>query len=236
MKKLFLALAIIPLLITSCELQPDAFFFTDKTDVMTGEDVFFTNESANAYRFEWDFGDGSRSTSVNPVYSYNSTGVFQVMLTAYTRKGNASYAYQTITVRYPTTLEVEVYEWNSLLTYDNPISGASVLLYPTLSDWDNETNALVEGFTNNFGKVVFNNLGAYVYFVDVWAQNFNNYTLRDEDVGFIRTQQLYPNQINRFVAWVDYVGGKGTGDDKRDRTMVIKKLERKHIYQPEVTK
>ncbi|MBM3420460.1 MAG: PKD domain-containing protein [Bacteroidetes bacterium] len=224
MKKIFYPLAIIPLLITSCELEPDAYFYTDKVDVLVGEPVTFTNTSYNAYRFEWDFGDGNRSTAVNPVYSYNSTGTFQVMLTAITKRGNASYAYQTITVKYPTTLEVEVLEYFD----EYPVTGASVLLYPTLADWDNESNALVEGFTNNSGKVIFTNLGTFVYFVDVWEKDHNNYTLRDEDVGFIRTQQLLPNQINRFVAWVDYVGGKGEGSDVRDRKMVIVKMERKH--------
>lgn len=225
MKRIIYILAIVPLLITSCELQPDAFFYTDKTNVVVGEDVFFTNESTNAYRFEWDFGDGYRSTSVNPVYAYKSTGTFQVTLTAFTKKGNTSSAYQTIDVKFPTTLEVEVLEF-----YDEyPVAGASVLLYPTLRDWDAETNSLVEGITNSSGKVVITDLGAFVYYVDVWKQDHNNYTLRDEDVNFIRTQQLIPNQINRFVAWVDYVGGKGVGDGTRDRTMVIRKLERKYI-------
>jgi hypothetical protein len=224
MRRILFILAIAPLLITSCELQPDAFFYTDKTDVVVGEEIIFTNESLNAYRFEWDFGDGYKSTSVNPVYSYKSTGTFQVMLTAFTKKGNASYAYQTIDVKFPTTLEVEVLEYFD----EYPVSGASVLLYPTLRDWDAETNSLVEGITNSAGKTVFTDLGAFVYYVDVWEQNHNNYTLRDENVAFIRTQQLIPNQINRFVAWVDYVGGKGDGDGTRDRTMVIRKLERKY--------
>lgn len=223
MKKLFYPLAISAVILTSCELQPEAYFYTDKVDVIVGEPVTFTNTSYNAYRFEWDFGDGNRSTAVNPVYSYNSTGTFQVMLAAYTRRGNAGYAYQTINVKYPTTLEVEVLEyWDKY-----PVSGASVLLYPTLSDWDNETNALVEGFTNNSGKVIFTSLGSFVYFVDVWEKDHNNYTLRDEDVNFIRTHQLVPNQINRFVAWVDYVGGKGEGSSVRDRKMVIVRMERK---------
>jgi PKD repeat protein len=224
MKRIIYTLAILPLLLASCELQPDAFFYTDKTDVLVGEDVYFTNESTNAYRFEWDFGDGFRSTAVNPVYSYASTGTFQVTLTAFSKKGNASYAYQTIVVKYPTTLEVEVLEYFD----EYPVAGASVLLYATLQNWDNETNPLVEGFTNNAGKVVFSDLGPFVYYVDVWEAEHNNYTLRDEDVAFIRTQQLIPNQINRFKAYVDYVGGKGSGENGRDRTMVIKKLERKY--------
>jgi hypothetical protein len=207
---------------TSCELQPNAFFFTDKIDVIVGEEVAFTNNSYNAFRFEWDFGDGNRSTAVNPVYSYSSTGTFQVMLAAITRKGNADYAYQTINVKYPTTLEIEVLEWDQ----EYPVEGASVILYPTLDDWDNETNMLVEGFTDQNGKVIFTGLGSYVYFVDVWEMNHNNYTLKTEDVNFIRIPQLVPNHINRFVAWVDYVGGKGGSSETRDRTMVIKKLER----------
>lgn len=223
MKAILYPIALLSLILTSCELKPDAYFFTDKTEVVTGEEIIFTNNSINAYRYEWDFGDGQRSTAMNPIYSYNSTGTFQVMLTAISKRGRASYAYQTITVKYPTTLEIEVLEYFD----EYPVSGASVLLYPTLNDWDNETNALVEGFTNSSGKVIFSDLGAYVYYIDVWEQNHNNYTLRDEDVGFIRTDQLIPNQINSFIAWVDYVGGKGITDGSRDRTMVIRKLERK---------
>jgi hypothetical protein len=223
MKAILYPIAILSLVLTSCELKPDAYFFTDKTEVVIGEEVLFTNNSYNAYRYEWDFGDGQRSTAINPVYAYSSTGTFQVMLSAISRRGQESYAYQTITVKYPATLEIEVLEYND----EYPVSDASVLLYPTLKDWDEETNALIEGFTNNSGKVIFNNLGPFVYFIDVWEPNHNNYTLRINDVGFIRTQQLIPNQINRFVAWVDYVGGKGSPEGSRDRTMVIRKLERK---------
>ncbi len=50
--------------------------------------------------------------------------------------------------------------------------------------------------------------------------------MRDEDIGFIRTPEIIPNRINRFVAWVDYVQHK-KGDTKGERKMVIRKLERK---------
>jgi hypothetical protein len=43
---------------------------------------------------------------------------------------------------------------------------------------------------------------------------------------FISTSEIIPNKINRFIAYVDYVD-HGKGDNRRDRTMVIKKLERK---------
>ncbi|GAI89460.1 unnamed protein product, partial [marine sediment metagenome] len=56
-------------------------------------------------------------------------------------------------------------------------------------------------------------------------QNHNNYTLADEDIKFISVPQLEPNEINRFVAWVDYVSSKG---GERNRQLKIKKLERKY--------
>lgn len=223
MKKLFLLIIIIPLVFTSCEITPDAFFYTDKVDAMVGEEIFFTNDSHNAIDFEWDFGDGTYSTAVNPVHTYNSSGTFDVVLTAYAKRGNSDKAYQTIEIIMPTTLEIEVLEY-----YDEyPVSNASVILYPTIRDWDAETNMITEGFTNSNGKVVFTNVDEYVYFVDVWEAHHNNYTLRDEEEAFIRTQRLVPNEINRFVAWVDYVAGTKSATGTRDRTMVLRKLERK---------
>ena len=115
-------------------------------------------------------------------------------------------------------LEVEVLEY-----YDQyPVQGASVILYPTEADWDNETNAIVEGFTNSAGKVIFTNLGPYVYYIDVWHETHNNYTLRNEDIGFIRTDQLQKNELNQFVAWVDYTGTKGSAARDRKQLMPLK--------------
>lgn len=107
------------------------------------------------------------------------------------------------------------------------MSGANVRLYPTLTDWDNETNMVIEGNTNSNGKVVFYGLGEFVYFADVWEQDHNNFDLRGyENDAYLRTQQLVRNEINYFIAWVDYVGGKKGLSGERDRSMVIKKLER----------
>jgi PKD repeat protein len=222
MKKLYLIILLIPLVMTSCEVSPSAFFYSDKVDVLVGENVVFTNGSNNAVEYNWDFGDGTSSDVVNPIHVYNSTGTFEVALTAIGRRGNSDMAYQIVNVVIPTTLEIEVLEY-----YDEyPVRNASVILYPTLKDWDAETNILSEGFTNSSGKVVYTNVDEYVYYVDVWEAHHNNYTLRDEDVAFIRTQQLKPNQINKFVAWVDYVYSTKS-DGTRNRELVIKKLERK---------
>jgi hypothetical protein len=122
----------------------------------------------------------------------------------------------------PTLLEVEVVEYY----HEYPVKNASVIVYPTLADWDAESNMITEGYTDATGKVVFSDLGKYVYYLDVWEAHHNNYTLRDEDVGFIRTNEIIPHQINRFVAYVDYVSS-GKGVNKRDRTLVIRSVGRK---------
>jgi hypothetical protein len=99
-------------------------------------------------------------------------------------------------------------------------------LYPTLNDWENETNMAIEGFTDNDGIVVFADLDPIVHYVDVWEKNHDNYQLKQEDVNFIMTQQVVPDKIQWFVAWVDFVP-HAKGDARGEREMVIKKLERK---------
>jgi hypothetical protein len=215
MKRMIFLTAVAAIMLNSCDFQPDAFFYADKLTAEIGEEVFFTNGSHNAGDFVWDFGDGTWSDAFEVVHSYAASGIYTVVLSAFSSSGDVDRAYTEIEVLSPTMLEVEVLEW-----YDQyPVQGASVILYPTETDWDNETNAIVEGFTNSAGKVIFTDLGPYVYYIDVWQANHNNYTLRDEDVNFIRTDQLYKNELNQFIAWVDYTGTKGTA--ARDRKQLL---------------
>jgi len=212
---LILTAAAALMMLNSCDIQPESHFFADKIKAEIGEDIFFFNRSYNATDYEWDFGDGTFSNAYEPSHAYNGSGIFTVILTAYSKSGSIDKSYLDIEIISPTMLEIEVLEY-----YDQyPVSGASVILYPTEKDWDNETNAIVEGFTNASGKVVFTNLQPRVYFVDVWHSTHNNYTLRDEDTGFIRTDQLEKNQLNKFIAWVDYTGTKGA--TARDRKQLV---------------
>lgn len=219
MKRILISSAAAALImLSSCEIQPDAYFFSDKIRADVGEEVVFFNGSNNATSFEWDFGDGTWSDAWEPVHSYNASGVFTVVLSAYTSSGNVDRSYLDIEVLSPTMLEVEVLEY-----YDQyPVQGASVILYPTLTDWDNETNAIVEGFTNASGKVIFTNLQPREYYVDVWHATHNNYTLRNEDYYFVTTDPLLRNSLNKFTAWVDYTGTKGAVARDRKQLLIMK--------------
>ncbi len=221
MKRLALILLVLPLILISCRIEPVAGFFTSEVNVEVGDEVYFTNNSLDARHFEWDFGDGTSSTDVNPIHVYTASGTYTVTLSAISKRNHIDRAYQDITVLFPTTLEIEVLEY-----YDEyPVENASVILYPTYDDWLAETNMIIEGFTNTNGIVIFSRMDPAIYYVDVWEQNHNNYTLADDDIDWIRIPQLEPNEINRFIAWVDYVSSKS---GERNRQLKIKKLERKY--------
>ena len=222
MKKLLFILLILPLILVSCEMNPEAYFSATPGDPAVGEEVFFDNRSHNSDRFEWDFGDGYISDAVNPSHIYTASGSFEVILKAWSSSGLTDEASLVIDVKIPTLLEIEVLEF-----YDEyPVEGASVVLYKTLSDWDRETNIFNEGFTDEEGKVVFADLDHIVFYVDVWETDHDNYSLRNEDVGFIRTSEIMPNKINRFIAYVDFVD-HGKSEGRSGRSMVIRKVERK---------
>ena len=56
----------------------------------------FTNQSVNATRYLWDFGDASTSVEVNPVHQYNRTGNYKVCLNAYNSSNCPSKVCKTI--------------------------------------------------------------------------------------------------------------------------------------------
>jgi PKD repeat protein len=232
MKKIFYILLILPLVLFSCKMSPRAYFSASPGDPVVGEDVWFTNETDNAVDYEWDFGDGYISYDMNPIHKFTASGQFTVVLKAWSSNGLMDEASLTLEVKIPTLLEIEVLEYYDLY----PVEGASVILYPSLTDWENETDMINEGFTDSEGIVVFADLENKVHYVDVWEATHDNYTLKEEDIGFIRTSEIIPNKINRFIAYVDYVD-HGKGVARRNGSIVIRKIERKSTDrpQPEVT-
>ncbi len=220
------------LILFSCESSPRAWFSVSPGDPVVGEEVWFTNESENAADFEWDFGDGYTSSELNPVHKYTASGSYSVKLKVWSSSGLTDEAGLDLNVKIPTLLEIEVLEYFEKY----PVADASVILYPTLDDWENETNYINEGFTDSDGKVVFSDLDNVVHYVDVWEETHDNYTLKDEDIGFVRTPEVRPNKINRFIAYVDYVE-RVKSDGSRQRSVIIRKLGRnaEEMFQPEAS-
>ena len=82
MKRIIYLSLVLPLFLFSCSskespVTPEAHFSADTVDPEVGEEVFFTNDSHNAERFEWDFGDGFISNEKNPGHVFTGTGTYR---------------------------------------------------------------------------------------------------------------------------------------------------------------
>lgn len=60
--------------------------------------VSFINRSTNVTSYEWNFGDGSTSTELNPIHEYKKSGVFEVKLIAISDLGSRAYTIKTISM------------------------------------------------------------------------------------------------------------------------------------------
>jgi len=236
MKKIILFKILVLMVITSCTRDPFADFSVSSFEIEIGGIIYFTNYSMDADYYEWDFGDGYISYAYNPSHIYTVSGTFTVTLTAFSGSRACDRAYMTIRVLPPTSLEIIVLEY-----YDEyAVPDASVILYNTLDDWWDEVYPVEERFTDRDGIVFFPELYPQRYYVDVWEEYHNNWVLAEEDVGWIETDWLIPNEVNYFIAWVDYFESVKKSDGRPEKNIRILKLEqvdkRTHEQKLESTK
>jgi len=199
MKQILTILAILSLMLTSCYKEPFANARITPLPAFVDEEITFTNLSENAAHVEWDMDDGTITSVFSPSYSFELPGLYDVMLTAFGEKGDVSVAHFDVEVIGDLKIIVKEY-------YDEyVVSDARVRLYPTLYDWENETNLAAESYTNSDGECVFANLNYQRYYVDVFETWHDNYTLAAEDGGvqWIETPLLSPNLFYIFTAYVD---------------------------------
>jgi len=219
MKNISLYLLAIPLIFASCSRDPFADFTISDSWVGVGESVYLTNRSVDADAFEWNFGDGYLSSSFNTSHYYSAPGEYVVQLKAINH-GEVDITQMTISVGASLDITVEEYLDPFYLVTD-----ISVILYSTVSDWENQTNPVIEGFTNSNGVVRFEHLYNQRYYVDVWGPNHDNYQLAAEDVLWIETPVLLGGGLNTFTAVVDYYPPTKKSTLSRQDTKVLRKME-----------
>jgi PKD repeat protein len=220
MKKIYFLLAIVPLLLAGCSRDPLADFTVSNDEVGIGEYVYFTNRSLDAETFEWDFGDGYVSNKFNDSHYYDMDGIYTASLKAF-YKDKVSTSYMTIKV-IGASITITVME------YDLPnylVPEISVILYPSVKDWENFTNMVEEKFTNDAGVVSFDHLAPQRYYVDIWGPNHDNYKLAEEDVGWIETPVLIPGTSTPWTAYVDYYSDGKKSILDRFSTRELRKAE-----------
>ncbi|MCB0843948.1 MAG: S8 family serine peptidase, partial [Bacteroidetes bacterium] len=100
---------------------------TDTIDISNGSSVYFSNLSAGATSYQWDFGDSTSSTDANPVHQFYSAGTYTVVLWA-SGSDNCSDAITkeiTITGEWPyvTNIENDFSKFGTVKVFPNPNSG-----------------------------------------------------------------------------------------------------------------
>lgn len=127
MKTLVYILIGFTFIISSCDTEPYADFYSSNSLVNVGEIVYFTNTSVNAFDFEWDFGDGTYTHHANPSHAYTQNGLYTVRLSAYDEDGEVDFAYTTIEVRSPVaefSISNSVVDENETIYFTNYSYGA----------------------------------------------------------------------------------------------------------------
>ncbi|MCP4312528.1 MAG: PKD domain-containing protein [Bacteroidetes bacterium] len=207
MKRLYIIIPILSLLLAACTPEPYAEAVYTPHDPWVGEDIEFTSLSTNTNGVEWTMGDGTSSSSSNVVHYYIDPGSYPVMLRAFGKKDGVSVASFVVEV-YGSELKVIVKD----IVDDYLIEEASVVLFNSHDAWmdldyDNGTE---EQLTNRYGECYFSDLSYQKYYVDVYYRLGNtgyiNELLGIEDPErWIETQDLPGGWDHTFIAYVDEV-------------------------------
>lgn len=94
------------LLIAACARPVAQFSVEGEQKVL--EPLTFDNQSENATRYEWSFGDGSVDSVSTPTHQYRSSGIYTVRLTAINEKGKTKTVEKSIEVDPPKDCLVEI--------------------------------------------------------------------------------------------------------------------------------
>ena len=108
---------------------PNAAFSTNKTTFKTGEEIQFSDESAN-YPSEWlwDFGDGKTSTNQHPVHTYWVPGNYTVSLAATNSEGSHAITKEAY-IQVEASASLSSAGSNHLHIYPNPSTGVIYIDY-----------------------------------------------------------------------------------------------------------
>lgn len=153
-------------------------------------DVQFTDLSANAVAWKWNFGDGGTSTDQHPVHTYSLVNTYVVSLEAKGADGCADTFIDTVVVEGWNTAIEDLENYNSrILVYPNPSEG---LFYAKFSF---DTPAEVDIYiTDIVGRVVLNSgqkvVGTEVVQLDISGVSSGIYLLKIKHHGVLFTQRI----------------------------------------------
>ena len=198
-RKFTFPLIMVSLVLVSCSKMPKPeFSYFPEHNPEAGDTISFMNESRNADRYEWDFGDGGISSGVSPLYVFSTAGNFDITLKAISQAGDNTII-QPITINEPTILAFEVYDSSRTRL----LSGADIWVYDNEADRDSLIQPPYSAVTDSLGTAVFRNLEPIVY--HVWVS-------KEEPGGFWTfkgfTYGLEQNKVNYYTVPCTWSAGQ----------------------------
>lgn len=103
--------------------QPNAAFTSAVQGA--GNNIAFTNTTADASSYNWAFGDGQSSTDANPVHTYSQNGTYTVTLTA--TNGNCVDVYTAQVTIVGVSVQEVAKTINNIRLFPNPNNGKATL-------------------------------------------------------------------------------------------------------------
>ena len=158
-KKIIFGAIVATFLWSSCSKTPTAAFKYEQPTQNVPSKVSFKNETLNAKKYEWDFGDGKKSADQTPNHDYKEPGTYTVTLRALNGK-KAHISTQTITVTMPKDAELYNYyhpKGNSFVELTTTLGVIKIVLFDnTPKHRDNFLKLTKEGFFNDllFHRVI----------------------------------------------------------------------------------
>ncbi len=198
-----------------------ACFATQYSEYSVMEIVYFNNCSSNAESYSWDFGDGTYSTEKHPNHTYISPGIYQVILTANGIDSQTD-SKTEITIIGSTDLYIFIMHYGT----DDPVSDCNVTIYGSEDDWQNFTNPIIEGNTNNEGNVIFTQLDTVIYYIDAYKGVDETHYYSNEQQGYI-TNQLVKDEINEYNVYVELLISNGDKLRTKKDDYIIRKIEKR---------
>lgn len=144
-----------------------ALFSVNSTDLNLPYEVLIcTNQSVWADSYNWSFGDGSTSTSVNPEYLYSTVGIYQIQLIAMSQFGCRDTAYSEITTN------AEVVFPNAFTPNSN---GTTNGFYDITNNFDNDIFYPFTSGVINYDLIIYNRWGEVVFETKDIKQGWDGY-------------------------------------------------------------
>ncbi len=152
--------------IHSCNKVPTAAFRIEPTvNPEAGDTIFFINESLDALSYEWDFGNGKKSTEESPFTFFEEAGPQLITLYAMNDAGEDSLS-QIFKINEPTIMGFWVLEPDSVTS----LVDCNIWVYDNEADWYDYNEPQLIGITDMEGVTIFQNVEALEYYLTIFKQ------------------------------------------------------------------